>query len=376
MIDDVPRRVAITGIAGYLGRELAAQFDIDPLTKRVLGLDVAPYTPPSEKVVFVQRSVEEPFADLFVEHKVDAAIHLAFVVDPTHDRAREQRINIEGTRHFLDACAKAKVKTVLVASSAAAYGARSDNPEVLYEGAPLRATPDIGYAHDKVRIEELCYEFAKSNPDVCLQIVRPCIVIGPHADHLGARLLRSRIILAPRGYNPPIQLIHEDDAVRAIVKLLRSRQFGVFNLAADGAVTYRKIAEIADSRIVRLPRFLFRWLISLGWRLGWRWLAAFPPSYLDYFCHRCVVSNIKLKTELLFLFKYDATRALRHFLEGEADPIVTVPDHLRLAEDEDEEDEEEEDQEEEDELEEIVEAEPAPSPAPPVEGGPPSAPAS
>ena len=358
MIDeDAPTRVAITGISGYLGRELAAQLDVDSSILSVIGLDIAPFVPPSPKTRFFRRSVEAPFADLFIEERVNAALHLAFATEPGHDRAHEERVNVEGTRHFLDACSKAKVKTVLVASSATAYGARADNPEVLYEGAPLRASPDLPCAHDKIRVEDLCYEFVKQNPDVCLQIVRPCLVVGPHMNNFVSRLLERPFVLLPRGMNPPLQFIHEDDVVRVLVRLLRSRKVGVFNLAADGAITVRKIAELAGRRVVRLPRFLLRWLVGLGWRLGWRWLAEAPPAYLDYITHPWVVSNIKLKSELFFLFRYpDASRAIRAYLER----AVVAPPRSTHADDDDE------DIDDLDELEEVDTPEPAPPPPAPA----------
>ena len=311
----------MTGIAGYLGRELAATLDVDETTEHVLGIDVAPYVSPSQKIAFVQKSVEEPLGDLFVEHKVDAAIHLAFCLDPVRDRAKEERVNIEGTKSFLDACSRAKVGTVLVLSSATAYGAHEDNPQVLYEGAPLRAMPDFPYAHDKVRVEELCYEFARTNPEACLIIVRPCVIIGPHVSNFISRMLEKPILFAARGYDPPVQLVHEDDAVRAIFRLLKFRKMGVFNLAADGALTLSRVAQMANRHIFRLPLFLLRFIMKLGWNMGWTRVTEAPPGYLDFALYPWLISNVKLKTELLFLFKFDALRAFQDYLDARAEQL-------------------------------------------------------
>jgi UDP-glucose 4-epimerase len=317
MLDErPPSRIAITGIAGYVGRELASAFDVDETTEHVLGIDVAPYVAPSPKIAFVQKTVEEPFADVFVEHKVDAAVHLAFCLDPLKDRAKEERVNIEGTKNFLDACSKAQVKTVLVASSATAYGALEDNPMILYEGAPLRAQPSFPYAHDKVKVEELCYEFARNNPEACLIIVRPCVIIGPHVSNFISRSLEKPIVFAARGYDPPIQLVHEDDAVRAIFRLLKLRKMGVFNIAADGALTLSRVAHMAGRRLFSLPLFLLRWIVALGWKFGWKRITEAPPGFLDFVVHPWLISNVKLKTELLFLFKYDALRAMQDFVDA------------------------------------------------------------
>ncbi|MBI3723429.1 NAD-dependent epimerase/dehydratase family protein [bacterium] len=330
-----PRRIAITGISGYVGRTVALMLEMDDTTERVLGIDIAPYAPLSERGVFEQRSVEEPFDELFVKHQIDAAIHLAFVLNPMRDRAKEERVNITGTQNFLDACAKAKVKTVLVASSATAYGALPDNPEVLWEGAPLRAAPDFPYAHDKVRVEDLCYEFAKKNPDVCLQIVRPCVIIGPNVSNFISRLLDKTFFFGAIGYDPPVQFIHEDDAARAIFRLLKSRKVGVFNLAGDGALTMGRVAELAHRTVIRLPAFLLRAIVWLGWKLGISSITEAPPGFLDYTLHPWLISNVKLKTELLFLFKYDGPRAFVDFLDRRGSPSPVLPSGDFDIEDED-----------------------------------------
>jgi UDP-glucose 4-epimerase len=357
----LPRRIAITGIAGYVGRELAAMFDVDETTDAILGIDVAPFTTSSDKTTFVQRSVEEPFDDLFSKHEIDGAIHLAFCLNPLRDRVREERINVQGTKNFLDACSKAKVRSVLVVSSATAYGAHPDNSGILYEGAPLRATPDFPYAHDKVRVEELCYEFARNNPEAILTIVRPCVIIGPHVNNFLSRMLDRRILMGVRGYDPPIQLIHEDDAVRAIFRLLKLRKIGVYNLAADGAITLGRMAQLANRTVLRLPAFLLRWLAKIAWSKGWTSVTEAPPGYLDYVIHPWCISNVKLKTELLFLFKYDALRAFNDFLDARAKRLGIEPPPPKEEDDELDLDDDEVEEEEE-----VKDTRPAPSAAAPA----------
>jgi len=74
---------------------------------------------------------------------------------------------------------------------------------------------------------------------------------------------------------------------------------------------------------VRLPVFLLRWLVALAWKLGWTSISEAPPGYIDYALYPWCVSNVKLKTELLFMFKYDALRAFSDYLDSRTEPDGT-----------------------------------------------------
>jgi len=168
-----PRRIAITGIAGYVGRGIAAQLDVDEGTDHVLGIDIAPYRPRPRRSPSCRRRSRSLSATCSsstgsTPRSTSRSASTRSGIAPGRSGS-----NIQGTKNFLDACARAKVKMVLVASSATAYGAHPTTRASSTREAPLRAKPDFPYAHDKVRVEELCYEFARANPDASLAIVRP-----------------------------------------------------------------------------------------------------------------------------------------------------------------------------------------------------------
>ncbi len=76
------KSVAITGISGYLGTQILKLLDQDKEVETVAGLDVKPPAYSTPKLKFYSRDVREPMTDIFTEHKVDTAIHLAFIVIP------------------------------------------------------------------------------------------------------------------------------------------------------------------------------------------------------------------------------------------------------------------------------------------------------
>ena len=81
--------VAITGVSTGLGSQLAAQLDCDPEVDAILGIDVdgSPAAASSTdrlpaKVEVVRRGATDPYDDLFVDRRVEVAIHLGLGMAP------------------------------------------------------------------------------------------------------------------------------------------------------------------------------------------------------------------------------------------------------------------------------------------------------
>lgn len=322
--------VAITGVSQGLGAHLVSQVQCDPEVTRLIAIDDEP--PPGQldpdRVLFVRRTVAQSWEDVFREHKVDVAIH-AGLCEPMVDRAREEAINLGGTRRFLEACHASNAATVCVITSAAAYGALRDNADYMFEGAPLRATQAFPHARDHALAEGLCYEYAAKHPDVCLQIVRMCPVIGPSTSSFWVRLLERRLYLAPMGHQPVLQLVHEDDATRAVWRLVKQQRIGVFNVAGDAYVTLAQVARLLDRRVLHLPVLLLRLVVWLAWRLG---RTEVPPGFVDYLLHPWLINPTKIKAEAMFVFRFDSPRAVLDWIEARDEAargpraFVAVPD--------------------------------------------------
>ena len=307
--------VAITGISSGIGPALLSQLEVDPEVRTIVGLDVEPPPPAGDKLVFHRRSVTEPFEDLFAEAKVTVAVHLAFDDDP-RDRPRAEAVNVAGTKNLLAACHAANVGALVVLSSASAYGSRPDNPEYLYEGAPLRATPACPSAWDHLRREALAYEYVADHPNVRLIILRCAPIVGPSTGAALSRLLDGPLVVAPSGTDPVLQLVHEDDATRAIQRLVKTNHIGVFNLAADGFMTLSQAARLVERPLVRLPLTLLRLGLWLGRRLGLFGLDRIGPGALEQALHPCIIAPVKVKSEGGLMLRYDTPRAFLAWLEA------------------------------------------------------------
>ena len=121
-------------------------------------------------------ALEEAFRD------ADVVVHLAFMITgSTGSRETIRAINVEGTLNAFRAAAAAGAKRFVYASSVAAYGFHRDNPERITEEWPTRPASHLFYAQEKADIERLLHTQSQAHPELDLYLLRPPIVLGPHA---------------------------------------------------------------------------------------------------------------------------------------------------------------------------------------------------
>jgi len=230
------RSVAVTGAAGLIGGKLLAHLAADPEIEKIVALDLRPPEVRDERIHFVRHDVREPMGEIFREHGVEAAVHLAFLVDPSYDRRREREINVGGTRRFLEACHAAGVKAALLASSATVYGAWPDNPPLIPEDHPLRGKPGFPYVEDKLELETMAGRYREEHPGCRVLLIRPTVVMGPRMDNYLSRFFLRPLAFRIAGSNPPVPVVHEDDVGEAAWRILKEAPSGPYNLNSGAGV--------------------------------------------------------------------------------------------------------------------------------------------
>jgi UDP-glucose 4-epimerase len=290
-------RYVITGGAGYIGSRLVDFLSRRDDTEKIVVCDVASprsYVPKSEFERVDVRDRDGVRATL-ERARPDAVVHLAFILNPSHDEALMYDVDVNGTHNVLEAAAGAGTQQVLVTSSGVAYGAFPDNPVPLTEEHPVRGVSAFSYARDKTESDRICQLWAAKYPERTMTIVRPCIVFGPNVNNYLVRLWTKQPFAADPGtLDNDIQFVHEDDVVEAITALLLGRYGGAFNVAGDGVMTSRECAEMIGSPIRRMRVRAYRGLARAMWNLR---LSEAPPGSVDFALYPWIVSNDKLKRE-------------------------------------------------------------------------------
>lgn len=312
-------RVAVTGAAGYLGRLLIRRLERCDGVERILATDIRALQGQfSDKVAFVQHDIRAPIEGLFAERGIDAVAHLAFVIRAGRDARAVRGVNIGGLVNVLEGCASSGVRRLLYLSSATVYGAHPDNPPLLTEASSLRPLSGFAYSDAKVEAEALLTDFAARHPDVGVCILRACPILGARADNFIAQNLARRLSVAVRGYDPPMQFLHEDDAADVMANCLLGGTAGIYNIGGRGGIRRSEMAAIAGGRLLRLPATLLYGLTGLSWRLGLQ--SSSPACGLDFIRYPWAVSADKLKREHGLAARYSSREAWTAFAAGRLQP--------------------------------------------------------
>ena len=309
---EFPLRVAVTGSSGYIAGRLIRRLECSADVEFILAADIRPPTERySHKVEFAPLDVTSPFPDLFAEHRIDAIVHLAYILNPGRRGATARRVNVDGTDNVLDACARAGVRHVIYLSSASVYGPRAGNPDFLTELDPTCPISGFQYSEDKAEAEVRLLRFTESGPSTVVTILRVCPVMGPNADNFIARAFRKPLLPMIGDADPPMQFLHEDDLEEILFRCLERRLPGIYNAAGDGTILWSEMADAMGVPTLRLPETAWRSLIWTAWHIGIQ--SDSPPGGLDFIRYRWTVSAEKLKAALDTEFEHTSREAWESF---------------------------------------------------------------
>ena len=319
--------VAVTGPTGEIGGALVEALERTREVKQILGMARRPFNPASrgwKKVSYRRGDVLNRRAVMELVREADVVVHLAFMIMGGAKESR--RVNLDGSRNVFDATVSAGVKRLVYASSVAAYGFHTDNPQPLTEDVPARGSAAHYYSAQKAEVEELLEVMLRSS-ETDAYVFRPCIVAGPQAplliDSLPYTQISERLpgpvrslldgvpILRPVLPDPgiPFQLVHHDDVASALrAGVLGRGKAGAYNLAGPGELTVKQLAEELGWYSIPMPELAVDAAAELIGRLGFlparaQWIAAFREP--------TIMSTAKARRELRWRPRHDALQTLR-----------------------------------------------------------------
>ncbi len=282
----MPRTVLVTGISGNLGRALAKQLHTDA---RVIGVDRRPFAGKPKDIDHFQVDLRKArVEDAFRRRRVDALIHLGIMHDPRMPFSEAHSFNVVGTQRILDLCIRHGVRKVVVLSSANVYGPRPDNSNFLPEEAPLMAADRVSDVRDLIEVDMYAQSFMWRHPELETVILRPVNIVGPSVRNAPSNYLRLESPLTVMGFDPMVQLIHEEDVCRALVLALRPGLRGVYNVTGPGEVPLSAVLRELGRRPLPVPHPLIRPLLRRAFEAR---LTGFPPGEVDHIQYLCVVDG-------------------------------------------------------------------------------------
>jgi UDP-glucose 4-epimerase len=318
------QRIAITGSSGYYGRKLIECLRRQAPHVRIFGCDVIPPrdAAPDEFVRLDIRNPELPGAlDAFAP---DTIVHLAFVVNPTHDDGEMRSINIDGTDNVFRAVRRLRPARFLMSSSATVYGCFPDNPVPADETWIVRARPNYRYSVDKTELEQQIAALARELPETAVSWTRPAIIYGPGVNNYLSRfILQLPLIVLLDGCDSPLQFVHEEDVAAATWRILDAGGRGPYNVGPPDWVQLSDIATHSGRRVISLPFWFVRCITTCWWGLRLP-VFDFPVGLLYFLRYPWVAAPNRLERELGFRFQYSSLDTLRALLHSHGKLVASA----------------------------------------------------
>lgn len=257
-------RVLVTGGTGFLGSRVVRAFLADGAHVRCAGHAGSSTGPPrpaggtSESLEYVEVDVRDRGDLVVAAEGTDLVVHTVAMTDPRtpEDVRVMEEVNVEGTRHVLEACRRGGVERLLHVSSVAALGISPDPDRPADEDSEYEL-PDRGlpYHRTKRRAERIV--LGANGEGLETVVVNPGFMFGPHrGNYRGSevieRVLGSPVVPCTRG---GLSVVHVDDVTRGALSAARRGRPGERYVLSGENLTFREIAEVV-CRVAGEPRWL------------------------------------------------------------------------------------------------------------------------
>ncbi|CAD5106381.1 SDR family oxidoreductase [Zestomonas carbonaria] len=313
-------RVLITGAAGFIGQQVLADLCIHHPDWTLIAADIRAlgnqWLKPNIETVTLDIAQPEQVRDCIATWRPQAIVHLASVVTPPPGMGEDRlhAIDVGGTRAILDAALEHGVEQLVITSSGAAYGYYPENAEWIDENDPLRGHARFAYARHKREVEQLLAQARERHPQLKQLVLRPGTILGKRVDNQITALFKKRAVMGIKGSDSRFVFIWDQDVVNIIRQGLEQGARGIYNLAGDGALSLREIAQILGKPYRPLSPALISTALRLLKPLG---LTQYGPEQLDFLRYRPVLANRRLKEEFGYQPRYTSREAFLAFLAAQ-----------------------------------------------------------
>ena len=309
------RVVLVTGAARTLGGRLAKALASHPAITEVIGVDVIPPVQPLTGVRFIRTDIRSPaIAKVLLDAGVDTVAHMGVIATRRQagGRVAMKEINVIGTMQLLAACQQTpSVTRLVVKSSASIYGCGPKDPAIFTEGMDPRHPPTSGWAKECAEVEAYVRGFRRLRPEVCVTILRPANVIGPHMRTAMTEYFQMPIIPTLLGYDGRLQFLHQDDAVSFAMEASVRDVPGTFNLAGSGVLTLMQAVRRTQHRWLAVPASM---LATVGKRLPGGDQADFSREQVRLLTYGRVLDTGRAEHAFQHVTNYSTAAAFADFL--------------------------------------------------------------
>jgi 1-acyl-sn-glycerol-3-phosphate acyltransferase/nucleoside-diphosphate-sugar epimerase len=303
-------RVAVIGDRGNTSAILASLLSESPLVESYQLL-------PRQEDDAYHRPAES-YAEWFESTGIDTVVFFPSL------NTNESRPDLAHAKQIFEQCECAKIRHIVLLSSAEIYGAHWQNQGFIPETrAPLiKHKNRIG--SQWIELEAIAEAYQREHVAVKLTILRPATVLSHGSSDYLSSLFRRRMVAILPGRNPSIQLLSPHDLARAVCGAIEKREGGTYNVAPEGVIPIRTALRLAGIQQFPVSHVLQR----LARRLLAPLSIARPGADLEKICYNWTVSNEKIARELGVVPERSSADALAEFLRSKPANSRGYPNRL------------------------------------------------
>ena len=92
-------------------------------------------------------------------------------------------------------------------------------------------------------------------------------ILGPSIHNIATHYLSSKVCFTPLGFDPLVQLVHEDDVIRAFQIVIEQDHSGIFNIVGEGVLPLLTLFAYVPVELLCLWLTLFLFsLTQFAWQ--------------------------------------------------------------------------------------------------------------
>jgi len=309
-------RIVVTGATGNVGSQLLPQLLSSPSVSSVVGLARRLPTDPDHRVEWHAVDVAEGDLRPLVRG-ADVVVHLAWLLQPSHDPDEMRRVNVSGSRRVFEAFVAEGVPALVHASSVGTYAPGPNEPRV-DESHPATGISTSGYSRHKAEVEAVLDQLEREHPERRVVRLRPGVVFQAQAASQLARYFlgpfvpqtlvrRALLPIVPAVPGLAIQAVHAEDMARAYVLAITQPVTGAFNIAAEPVLDPPTLARLLGARTMPVPVAVARAAVDGTWRLH---LQPTDVGWVDLGVRGPLMDITRARTELGWFPEHSAGEAL------------------------------------------------------------------
>jgi UDP-glucose 4-epimerase len=299
------RAVLVTGACGRLGRRLVRRLHRE---QRVISVDRRAFPDRPADVTHHEIDIRSKrLRDIFRSGELRALVHLGVMHNPRGSAEEHQAWNVVAFQRLLEYAEQYQLPKVVLLSSANVYGPRSDNPQFLNEEAPLLGAGPFSDIRDLVGLDMCAQSYLWRYPETEAVILRPSHILGT-VRNAPSNYLRLKVVPTLLGFDPMMQVVHQDDVVEAIRLSLLPGVRGVFNVAGPPPVSLSRALALLGRSTLSVPHGMARATVDRLFR--WR-VSSFPAPELDFIRYVCMVDDSRARAAMSYRPRFDLLQTLR-----------------------------------------------------------------